>query len=79
MFDFRDVVYRFRVFNPNGEIVETQDFRQAYEYARYESREQLDQRYLEQRARRGYVPGEIVIIRIETGGIMATFPGFARP
>ena len=79
MSDYRDVVYRFRVLNPNGEIAETQGFRQAYEYARYESREQLDQRYLEQRARRGYVPGEIVIVRIETGEIMATFPGFVRP
>lgn len=79
MSDYRDVVYHFRVFNPNGEIAETQDFRQAYEYARYESREQLDVRYLAQRALFGYVPGEIVIVRIETGEVLAKFPGFARP
>lgn len=80
MSNYADFVPVFRAFNPvYGEIVETTTFRQAYEYARYESRASLDNRCREWRLSRGYRPAEIVIIRVSTGEILAKFPCLADP
>lgn len=80
MFTTSNFVPVFRAFNPvYGEIVETTTFRQAYEYARYESRASLDSRCREWRLSRGYRPDEIVIIRVSTGEILAKFPCLADP
>ena len=75
MFDYSNFVPVFRVFNPRyGEIVETQSFRQAYSYARYESRSSLYHDKNEQR-----IPDEIIIIRVATGEILARFNVLADP
>ena len=74
MFDYHDVVYRFRGYSPNGEIIETQELRQAYYWARQESRRQLREAAIVSESRPVEM-GEIILVSLETGEILAKFPG----
>lgn len=74
MFDYRSIVYRFRVYCPTGEIIETQDLRTAHYWARRMSRYQLREAAIV-RESRPVEMGEIILVSLETGEILAKFPG----